>query len=50
MYAVDHFLRDQTGGFYSKGIRLLHGRWTKSINVGGDYVDKLFSKTDSYLR
>ena len=28
MNAVDHFLRDQNGAFYTEGIRLLHDRWT----------------------
>ena len=41
MNAVDHFLRDQNGTFYTEGIlRLLHYRWTKCVNVGGDYVEK----------
>ena len=40
MNAVDHFLRDQNGTFYTEGIRLLHDRWTKCVNVGGDYVEK----------
>ena len=33
--AIDHFLR------YTKGIRLLHDRWTKRVTVGGDYIEKL---------
>ena len=41
MNAVDHFLRDQNGAFYTEGIRLLHDCWTKCVNVGGDYVEKL---------
>ena len=40
MNAVDHFLRNQNGAFYTKGICLLHDRWTKCVNVGGDYVEK----------
>ena len=39
MNAVYHFLRDKNGAFYAEGIRLLHDRWTKCVNVGGDYVD-----------
>ena len=41
MNAVDHFLRDQNGAFYTEGIRLLHDRWTKCVNIGEDYVEKL---------
>ena len=41
MNAVDHFLRDQNGAFYTEGIRLLHDCWTKCVNIGGDYVEKL---------
>ena len=33
--AVDHFLRDQNGTFYTEGIHLLHDHWTKHVNVGG---------------
>ena len=40
MNAVYHFLRDQIDDFHTEGIRLLHDRWTKFVNVGGDYVDK----------
>ena len=39
--AVDHFLRYQNGAFYTEGIRLLHDRWAKCVNLGGDYVEKL---------
>ena len=35
MYAVDHFLKDQNGTFYTERICLLHDRWTKCVNVGG---------------
>ena len=34
MNVVDHFLRDQNGAFYTEGVRLLHDRWTKCVNVG----------------
>ena len=27
--AMDHFIRDQNGAFYTEGIRLLHDYWTK---------------------
>ena len=40
MNAVDNFLRDQNGVFYTEGIRLIHDRWTKCVNVGGDYAEK----------
>ena len=40
MNAVDHFLRAQNGTVYTEGIRLLHDRWTKCVNAGGDYVEK----------
>ena len=36
MNAVDHFLRDENGAFYTEGIRLLQDRWTKCVNVGED--------------
>ena len=39
--AVNHFLRDQNGAFYTVGIRLLYDRWIKCVNVGGDYVERL---------
>ena len=39
--AMDHVLMDQNGAFYTEGIRLLHDRWTKCVNVGGDYMEKL---------
>ena len=35
MNAVDHFLRDKNGAFYTEGIHLLHYCWTKCVNVGG---------------
>ena len=41
MNAVDHVLKDQNGAFYTEVIRLLHDRRIKSVNVGGDYVDKM---------
>ena len=41
MNAVDHFLRALNGTFYTEGIHLLHDRWTKCVNVGEDYVEKL---------
>ena len=39
--AVNHFLRDQNGAIYTEGIRLLHDRWTKCVNEGGDYIEKM---------
>ena len=41
MNAEDHFLRDHNDTFYKEGIPLLHDHWTKCVNVGGDYVEKL---------
>ena len=41
MNAEDHFLRDQNDAFCTEGIRLLHDRWSKCVNVGRDYVNKL---------
>ena len=41
MNAVDHFLRDQNGTSYTQGNRLLHAHWTKCVNVGEEYVEKL---------
>ena len=38
--AMDHFLRDQNGAFYTEGIHLFHDLWSKCVNVGGDYVDQ----------
>ena len=40
MNAMGHFLRYQNGAFYTEGIHLFHDRWTKCVNVGGDYVEK----------
>ena len=40
MNAVDYFLRDQNGALYTDGIRLLDDRWSKCVNLGGDYVGK----------
>ena len=42
MNAVVHFLRDQNGAIYTEEILLLHDRWTKCVNVGGDYVKNYF--------
>ena len=39
MNAVDHFLRDQNGVFFTERTRLLHDCWTKCVNVRGDYVE-----------
>ena len=45
MNAVNHFLRDQNGAIYTEGTCLLHDRWTKCVNEGGDYVEKIIRKT-----
>ena len=34
MNALDHFPKDQNGAFYTEEIRLIHGCWTKYVNVG----------------
>ena len=39
MNAVDHFMNDQNGTFYTEGINLLHDRWTKCVNIGGNCVE-----------
>ena len=38
--AVNHFLDTQDADFYKDGIRMLHDRWTKCVNLRGDYVEK----------
>ena len=54
MNAVDHFLMDQNGIFYTEAIHLLHDRWIKYVNIRGQYVENdciWFSETDLfYLR
>ena len=40
MNAADNFLRALNGAFYTEGACLLHDRWTKCVNVGGDFVEK----------
>ena len=40
MNAVRGFLEDQDKAFYAEGIRKLKGRWTKCVNMQGDYVEK----------
>ena len=40
MNVVDHFPKAQNDALYTEGIRLLHGRWIKRVNIGRDYVDK----------
>ena len=40
MNAVRGFLEDQDKTFYAEGIRKLKGRWTKCVNMQGDYVEK----------
>ena len=39
MNAVDHFMKDQNGTFYTEGINLLHDRWTRCVNIGGNCVE-----------
>lgn len=38
--AVEEFLADQDTAFYQTGIEMLQKRWTKCIEVHGDYVEK----------
>lgn len=40
MTAVNDWLEDQPQEFFSRGIRALEHRWTKCIEVQGDYVEK----------
>ena len=49
MNAVDQFLRDQVGAFYTEEIRLLSDCWTKCVNVGGDYAFDFLKLTPSIL-
>jgi len=37
--AVEEFLADQDTAFYQTGIEMLQKRWTKCIEVHGDYVE-----------
>lgn len=38
--AVEEFLRDQEANFFHDGIAMLEHRWTKCIDVKGDYIEK----------
>lgn len=38
--AVEHFTDVQYADFYKKDINMLHDRWIKCVNVGGDFVEK----------
>jgi len=38
--AVEEFLADQDTAFYQARIEMLQKRWTKCIDVHGDYVEK----------
>ena len=38
--AVESYLKDQNEAFYHEGIGMLEHRWTKCIEVKGDYVEK----------
>ena len=38
--AVEVYLEDQDSSFYEEGIRTLHHRWNKCVNLKGDYVEK----------
>jgi len=38
--AVEEFLADQDTAFYHTGIEMLQKRWTKCVEVHGDYVEK----------
>ena len=40
MNPVRGFLEDQDKIFYVEGMRKLKGRWTKCVNMQGDYVEK----------
>ena len=38
--AVNQFLEDQSPDFYKAGISMLYNRWTKCVDLQGDYVEK----------
>ena len=40
MEAVDDFLEEQDAEWYRRGLQKLEQRWTKCIDVRGDYVEK----------
>lgn len=40
MEAVNQFLEDQNREFYLNGLNKLEHRWTKCIDVEGDYIEK----------
>ena len=37
--AVEVYFEDQDSSFYEEGIRKLHDRWNKCVNLQGDYVE-----------
>jgi hypothetical protein len=41
MEAVNEFFEDQSREFYFEGLNKLEQRWTKCIDVEGDYIEKL---------
>ena len=38
--AVNEYLEDQTSKFYEEGTKKLHDRWTKCVDLEGNYVEK----------
>ena len=40
MAAVEEFLGVQTAAFFFEGIAKLEHRWSKCVDVKGDYVEK----------
>ena len=40
MEAVNEFLEDQNREFYFEGLSKFEHRWTKCIDVEGDYIEK----------
>ena len=47
--ATGALFQDQTDDFYFKGIDCLKEKWSKSIEVKGDYIEKIMLKPSSNL-
>ena len=39
-YVVGNFLEDQDASVYKEETRMFHARWTKCVNLRGDFVEK----------
>ena len=40
IHAVEAYLQAQDASFFQEGIAMLERRWTKCVEVRGDYVEK----------